>query len=62
MEVRYTRPNPEKDNKISIAKVKKKFKKEAKKLNLDVMKIDTIIIGCETFYNPYKYKSFNRWC
>ena len=42
-------------------KIKAKFRRTARDANIDLMELDTITVGRETFYNPYKYKSFNRW-
>ncbi|MFW6009111.1 MAG: hypothetical protein ACOCP8_07600 [archaeon] len=61
METRYTRPYPEKENKEILEKFKNEFKKEANKLHMNVMKLNSIIIGGETIYNPYKYKCHNKW-
>ncbi|MFW6377397.1 MAG: hypothetical protein ACOCZ5_02000 [bacterium] len=61
--LRYTLPKKQfnKEQLEIKEKIKIKFKKTAIDNNIDIMELDTIIIGRETFYNPFKYKSFNKW-
>lgn len=61
--IRYTlsQKDFDKQQKDIKDRIKEEFKKVAKEENIDLMKLNIIRIGAETFYNPYKYKSHNRW-
>ncbi|MFW6015292.1 MAG: hypothetical protein ACOCRK_02580 [bacterium] len=48
------------EQKYIINKIKKKFRKEAKEINIDVMKLDKIITSSSVLYNPYKYNFTNK--
>ncbi|MFW6377200.1 MAG: hypothetical protein ACOCZ5_01005 [bacterium] len=63
MEVRYSlsKKKFKEKNKKNINKVKNKFIELSKEIDVSVDKINCIVIGRETFYNPFLNKHYNRF-
>mgnify|MGYP006283661055 CR=1 FL=1 len=59
---RYSRKNPEKENRMIKNKFKKKFRVAAKEDNLDKEDITNIITSDEVVRNLYISDNWNRWC
>lgn len=60
--VRFTRPNKEKENKEIEQRFKNKIKKAAEEINCDVNDINLLVVNDQVIRNPYKYKNHNKYC